>query len=155
MNYTIVSNQEGLITNNIKTGWVTLDVGCTTSLIAEVIVTAFTAKFTECVSGYTSEVDRDLYGDDSFQQAENILLQQGSIFSDIFPNQEYGINCSEVSSDATTLNLTGNQTARLACAVYLQKTGSYVEVVIGANETSFQNALSYYQLPYKFTVRDN
>lgn len=157
MNYTIGSSQEGLIMNTNRNGWATLDVGCTSISIGEAIVEALTAKVTECLSGSISESDRDLYGDDNFQQVESILLQEGSIFTDnnIFPPDTYGINCFGVSSDTTTFALTDIQTAKLACVVYLQGTGSYVEVIVSTNDTSFQNILSHYQIPFRIKISDN
>lgn len=151
MNYTISSSQEGLIENTNKNGWATLDVGYSSTTVGGVIVEAITAKVVKCISGSVSEADHDLYGDDSFQQVENTLSQNSSIFvNNVFPPGTYGINYSEISSDATTFNITENQTAMLACAVYLQKIGKHVEVIANANNTSFQDALLHYKIPYKF-----
>lgn len=153
MNYTIVSGQDGLVVNSDnKISGITLDVGCVTTSFGDVVVEAVTAKVTECRSGFISETEHDFCGDTSFNQMGNTLLQQGAIFSDVFPNQGYGIDCSMVSSDVTTYSLTDIQTAKLACAVYLQKIGGYVQVIVGANETSFQCALLQYEIPFKFSI---
>lgn len=155
MNYTIGSSQEGLITNTNKSGWATLDVGYTVHSIGDVIIEALTAKVMEYLFNFTLETDSDLHGDNSFQQVESALLQEGSAFVDnnIFPLGTYGIDCSGVGSDATTFGLTDIQTAKLACAVYMQKTGNYVEVIISANDTSFQSALLHYEIPFKVMCR--
>lgn len=149
-NFTIFLGQDTSASS--KSGWGNVNVNCTTNTYGD---DEITAKVTFNNSDFDSN-GFNIHDGKTFSEMENEMTAENSIFrSDDFPVGTYGINCSGVSSNATTFNLTGNQTARLACAVYLQGMGNYVEVIVDVNDASFKNALLCYQIPFKLTLIDN
>ena len=139
-------------TSNISDGgWVNLDLGYLSIPIGDRVVKAYVAKV-EINANSTLDNDNTINDIGSYEKIESALLNNSNTFfeSDFFPSFIYGVNYSWDNSKLLNFDLTEIEKINISCASDLQDRGHYVRFILGKSNNSFQAALKFCQIPFRF-----